>query len=75
MTSTVKAYIKSADSAGEVLAEIQMQNGPYADSHQGGDDTRHTLQVAFSHVFGRAVKVVFESDIPTCSDPGLVFIP
>jgi len=73
--SIAKAYIKSADSTGEVLAVIQMQDGPHADSHQDGDDTRHTLQVAFSHVFGREVSVVFETDIPTSSDPGLVFIP
>lgn len=71
----VKAYIKSADDASELLAEIQMQDGPHADSHQDGDDTRHTLQVAFSHVFRREVKVVFQTDIPAPGVPGLVFIP
>lgn len=75
MSKPAKAFIKSADEAGDVLAEVCMQDGPHADSHQAGDDTRHTLQVAFEHIFERKVRVVFESEIPTGSDPGLVFIP
>ncbi|MFP3637865.1 hypothetical protein [Paraburkholderia sp. SIMBA_054] len=75
MNNPAKVFIKSADGAGEVLAEVSMQDGPQVDSHQEGDDTRHTLQVAFDHIFGRKVKVVFESEIPTGTDPGLVFIP
>jgi hypothetical protein len=55
MADTVKAYIKSADYTGNMLAEVQMQDGP--DSDRDGDDTRYTLQVAFSYVFGHNVKV------------------
>jgi len=75
INNPVKACIKSADGANEVLAEMWMQDGPHADAQQTGDDTRYTLQVAFSHVFEREVKVVFDSDVPTGSEPGLVFIP
>jgi hypothetical protein len=75
IANPIKAYFKSAVGADGALAEVPMHDGPHADPHKTGDDTRFTLQVAFSHVFQREVKVVFASDIPTGNEPGLVFIP